>query len=200
MEKVTFKLPNAADNNSPEQTNRYMQPQRTQLKQTPTQQLEMNQLDPTNLSSLTLAQNCGPSWSLEQLQATIEWGAHPSAKTPEAIKCLRKETLEKVQQGSAKLIPWSEREANPPTNLKLSPLAAVPHQSQPYRAILDFSFEIQVGGIPLPSINAATVIQSQPEAMKQSGNATPRLIAAIAAMSPRKGPLLFTKWDINDGF
>ncbi len=75
--------------------------------------------------------------------------------------------MEKVQQGFAKPIPWSKLKANPPANLEISPLAAVPHQSQPYQAILDLLFEIQLGGIPLPSINAATVVQAQLEVMKQ---------------------------------
>jgi len=137
--------------------------------------------------------DCRPSWSLEQLQAAVEWGAHPSVKTPEAIQCLQEETLEKVQQGFAKLIPWSKLKANPPANLEISPLAAVPHQSQPYLAICDLLFEIQLGGIPLPSINAATVVQAQLEVMKQLWNAAPRLIAAVAATSTQEGPITLCK-------
>ncbi len=97
--------------------------------------------------------------------AAVDRGPHPSARTPEAMAALRAETLERVEQGLSRLIPWSELLENLPENLKISPLAAVPHSSRAYRAILDLSFELLLGGLHLPSVNAATVLQADAHAM-----------------------------------
>jgi len=49
-----------------------------------------------------------------------------------AAKCLCEEVLEKVEQGSARVVKWTDicDELHP--NLKISPLAAVPHKSRVY--------------------------------------------------------------------
>jgi len=100
--------------------------------------------------------DCGPAWTLDQLRAAVERGNHPSARAPDAAACLHAEMLEKVQQGFAQIIPWSELEKNPPPNLKISPLAAVPHKSRPYRAIIDLSYNLQVDDTILASVNSST--------------------------------------------
>jgi len=110
------------------------------------------------------------------------------------------ETLEHVQQGLSCIIPWSKLLEDLPKNLKISPLAAIPHSSQTYCAILDLYFERIVGGIHLPSVNAATVLQADAHAMKELGNVVAYLIAAMAAAAPQYGPIFFTKWDIKDSF
>jgi len=88
--------------------------------------------------------DCGPEWSLKQLQDAVHRGNHPSAQTPEAITCLCEEMLEKVKQGFAKIIPWSELEKSHPPNLKISPLAAASHKSCPYQAIIDLSYKLRM--------------------------------------------------------
>jgi len=144
--------------------------------------------------------DCGSPWSCEQIQAAIKSGAHPSACTPKAAACLHAKTMEKVKQGFAKVIPWSTLRKNPPKNLKISPLAAVPHKSQQYWAILDLSFNLRVGGIPLPSVNETTQPIVPHDSMQQLGNVLPCIIAAITTAAPDNGPIFFTKWDIKDGF
>jgi len=47
---------------------------------------------------------CGESWSWEQLEVAIHWGNHASAQDSQAAKCLHKEALKKVQQGSAQIV------------------------------------------------------------------------------------------------
>ncbi len=61
----------------------------------------------------------------------------PLARTPEAALELRTETLEKIQQGYARLVKWDNIKDNPPRNLKISPIAAIPHNSRKYHMILD---------------------------------------------------------------
>jgi len=100
--------------------------------------------------------DCSPPWSLEHLQAAIKHGAHPSVQLPEARVCLHAKAMEKVSQGYACLIPWSELTCNPPPNLKISPLATVPHKSFKFNAILDLSFQLHLNGLRLPSVNSAT--------------------------------------------
>jgi len=104
--------------------------------------------------------DCGPPWTQAHLDAAIRRGAHPSARTPDAAAALRAEALKKVEQGFARLVTWDSIKDNPPTNLKISPLAAVPHKSRRYRAILDLSFQLRIGGLKLPSVNATTKPQA----------------------------------------
>jgi len=144
--------------------------------------------------------DCGQPWTMQHLSAAVARGPHPSARSPDARACLRAETLEKVSQGHARLIPWSELSKNPPPNLKISPLAAVPHKSRRFRAILDLSFQLCLGGLHLPSVNSATRPQASAHAMRQLGSVLPWLIAAMAAAAPDNGPIFFAKWDIKDGF
>jgi len=87
-----------------------------------------------------------------------------------------------------------------PPNLKLSLLAAVPHKSCEYQAILDLSFQLWLGGILLPSVNATTIPHANEQAMKQLGHVLPWIITTIATLAPENGPIFFAKLDIKDGF
>ena len=69
-------------------------------------------------------------WTIDALEAAINTGAHPSALVPEAAQQLRDETLEKVEQGFARLVAWADVRDQPPKTLKISPIAAVPHKSR----------------------------------------------------------------------
>ena len=87
--------------------------------------------------------DCGPHWTHTQIQAAIDYAAHPSAKTPLAAKTLRDKTLEKVKQGYARIVHWDDIKDDPPPNLKVSPIAAIPHKTRQFRAILDLSFVLR---------------------------------------------------------
>ncbi len=100
--------------------------------------------------------DCGLSWTAEHLEAAVACGPHISAKSAEAAQCLCEEVMEKVMQGEAEVIKWDEIKANPHPNLKISLLAAVPHKSHMFRAILDLSFQLCINGMLLPSVNEAT--------------------------------------------
>jgi hypothetical protein len=73
------------------------------------------------------------------LEAAIRHGANSSAMVPEAATHLRSETLEKIAQGHARLVSWATIKDIPPRNLKMSPIAAIPHKSRGWRMILDLS-------------------------------------------------------------
>jgi hypothetical protein len=65
------------------------------------------------LATLGCTADIVDSWTMEMLEAAIAKGAHPSAMAPEAATQLRNETLEKVEQGYARLITWDELKHNP---------------------------------------------------------------------------------------
>ena len=97
--------------------------------------------------------DCGEPWSIERIQAAIDKAAHPSAQSNAAATACRNKALERVKDGCAKLIKWDDIKHNPPINLKVSPLAAIPHKSRDFRMILDLSYNIKVNGIKLQSVN-----------------------------------------------
>jgi len=143
---------------------------------------------------------CGPSWTKEHLEAAVQRGPHISAKSEEAARCLREEAMEKVAQGEAEVIKWDDIKANPHPKLKISPLAAVPHKSRLFRAILDLSFQLRINGVLFPSVNEATVPLSDHRSMEQMGKVLWRIVAKVAECNPEDGDILFAKWDIKDGF
>jgi len=143
---------------------------------------------------------CGPPWTKEHITAAIMRGPHISAKSPEAATSIRAETLKKVAQGYARIIKWDDIKHNPPKNLKISPVAAVPHKSRLFRTILDLSSKLRCNGQRLASVNENTIPKSNHKAMEQMGRVIWRIITTMAKANPDKGPIIMAKWDIKDGF
>ena len=77
------------------------------------------------------------------------------------------EAQEKAAQGFATIVRWDGIKHNPPSNLKFSPLAMIPHKSKKYRAILDLSFALKVAGWDITSVNEATKETSSVGALDQ---------------------------------
>ena len=144
--------------------------------------------------------NCGAAWTREQLQAAVDYAAHPSARLPEAAKYLQKETMEKVNQGYARLVEWDAIKGNPPEQLKIAPIAAIPHKTRHFRAILDLSFLLKGPHAPEKSVNKATTKLSHEQSLDQLGKVLPRLFQLLAWAPGEKGPLMFQKLDIKDGY
>jgi len=144
--------------------------------------------------------DCGPTWSRDHLAAMAQWGPHKLATSPEAIWCLCKETMEKVEQGLACLVFWDDIKDAPHPNRKISPIAAVPHKSRLYHLILDLSFQLCVNGLTMPSVNKTTTPLSNHKSMEQMGQVYWRIISTVAYINQKNGHLVFAKWDIKDGF
>ena len=147
--------------------------------------------------------NLQDNWTLDQLDAAVAYGAHPSASTPEAAEALRHEALEKVEQRFAKLMPWSQLRQliiqGSHKHTKVSPIAAIPHKSRLFRMILDLSSKGQRRN-QTQSVNELTDEASAPnQSMAQLGQVLGRFIHAVATAPPGV-PLLFSKLDIKDGF
>ena len=134
------------------------------------------------------------------MQAAIDRGPHVSALIPEAAHQLDLEVAEKEKKGQAKLVKWADIKHNPPPNLKISPVAMVPHKSRPYRAILDLSFSIQLSPVEdIPSVNSTTIKTAPQAAVSQLGHSLGRIIHAFAA-APEDAAIFMAKFDIKDGF
>jgi hypothetical protein len=152
------------------------------------------------LATLGCSSDTGDQWHMDLLEAAIKKGAHPSAMAPEAAEQLRSETLEKVEQGYARLVKWDDIRDHPPRNLKVSPIAAIPHKSRLFQMILGLSHGVRLHGIQFLSINGATNKRVAPaEAMSELGTVLPCLSYAMANAPDGGDPILFSKLDIKDG-
>jgi len=65
---------------------------------------------------------------------------------------------------------------------------------------LDLSFQLQIDGTLLPSVNAATAPLSNHKSMEQMGKVLWRIVAKLATWDQQDGDIFFAKWDIKDGF
>ena len=99
----------------------------------------------------------GKDWSKEEIWEAVERGPHVSALDPKAIEQLKGEIADKVKEGQCKVVLWDDVKHDPPKQMKVSPLAMIPHKSRGFRAILDLSFKLRLknGGM-LPSVNEGT--------------------------------------------
>ena len=93
----------------------------------------------------------GEQWTLDLLENAVQHGAHPSAQDPIAAQALLTETLKKVKEGFATIVPWRLLKEHLPATLKISPIAAIPHKSRMFRMILDLSYGHKMDGLEHPS-------------------------------------------------
>ena len=76
--------------------------------------------------------DCGEDWTIEMMEAAIARGPHPSAANPQAAEYCWLEAKEKEKAGQVRLIKWSTLKKAPPSKLKMSPVATVPHKSRAF--------------------------------------------------------------------
>ncbi len=142
----------------------------------------------------------GKPWTISQMQAAIDKGPHQSALSPDAIAQLQEEVHEKVRNGQARLVEWESIRECPPKELKISPIAMIPHKSQKFRTILDLSFSLWLeDGSRVPSGNANTVKTAPAGSIDQIGHSLARIIHAFASTAEDE-KVMMAKWDIKDGF
>jgi hypothetical protein len=80
----------------------------------------------------------------EEMWEAVARGPHSSARSPKAIAHFKTEAAEKVRTKQAHLVLWDSIKDNPPKELKISPIAAIPHKSKDFRSILDLSFRLRL--------------------------------------------------------
>ena len=142
----------------------------------------------------------GQDWTVEMMTAAIERGPHRSALVPAAMEQLQAEVEAKVKCGQCRVVEWDDIKHNPPAQLKISPIAMIPHKSKPFRAILDVSYGIQVSpSEKIPSVNETSVKTAPAGAIDQLGHSLSRIIHAMA-QADDDAKVFMAKWDIKDGF
>ena len=142
----------------------------------------------------------GAVWTLDQIHEAVHRGPYTSALTPNAITHFREEATLKAACGQARLIQWKDIRNNPPKQLKISPISAIPHKSKAFRSILDLSFSLRLrGGTTLPSVNDSTEKTAPQGSINQMGHTLSRIIHAFASTDP-SAKILMAKFDIKDGF
>jgi hypothetical protein len=91
-------------------------------------------------------------------------------------------------------------EKNPPAELKLSPIAMIPHKSKLYRAMFDLSYRLRLSPEEvMQSVNKSTKKTAPRGAIDQLGHSLPWIIHALSEVDDNV-KVFMKKWDIKDGF
>ena len=144
--------------------------------------------------------DCGDQWSEEQIITALKRGPHPSARQPEAKAYLQKETQAKIKAGHMKVVKWKDIKGKIPSNMKISPVALIPHKSRSFRVILDLSHQLRMKGKKCKSVNDSTIHLAPQAPMKEIGLVLKRIIHTMVDNYMQDRPFAFAKLDIKDGF
>ncbi len=70
--------------------------------------------------------DCGPDWERSVIEAAVDRGPHPTARTPESIALFIKDIEYQIKAGFCRVFLWEDIKHCLPANLKISPVAVVP--------------------------------------------------------------------------
>ncbi len=142
----------------------------------------------------------GKPWTKAEIWEAVERGPHTLAMSVKALKHFKQEAAKKVAMGQATIVKWDEIKDNPPTQMKVSPIAATPHKSKTFQSILDLSFSLRLhNGTTLPSVNDSTTKTAPSGTINQLGHSLQRIIHAFTEAN-KNDKIFMAKWDIRDGF
>jgi hypothetical protein len=132
--------------------------------------------------------------------AAVKRGPHQLALSPAAMEHFAREAAKKVRTKQARIAAWDDIKDNPPQQLKISPIAAIPHKSKAFRSILDLSFwqRLKNGGVQA-AVNDTRMKTAPAGAIDQIGECLSRIIHAFAE-TDETAKVFMAKWDIKDGF
>jgi hypothetical protein len=80
----------------------------------------------------------------EEIWEAVKQGPHQSLLMPEAIAHFAEEAAEKKHTNQACIVAWDNIKDKPPRELKISPIASIPHKSMAFCSILDLSFRLKL--------------------------------------------------------
>jgi hypothetical protein len=142
----------------------------------------------------------GQPWTKEEMWAAVDRGPHRSALSPAAVAHFAAEAAKKVRTKQARIVSWDEIKDDPPCQLKISPIAAIPHKLKAYRSNLDLSFWLRLAkrGVRT-SVNDTTEKTAPAGAIDQIGECLACIVHAFAEADP-DAKIFMAKWDIKDGF
>ncbi len=114
----------------------------------------------------------GKEWTKAEIWEAVKRGPHVSALSVEALEHFKEEARKKVATGQATIVNWDTIKHNPPQQMKVSPIAAIPHKSKAFRSILDLSFSLRLqDGTKLPAVNDSMTKTAPGGAINQLGHA-----------------------------
>jgi hypothetical protein len=97
------------------------------------------------------------------------------------------------------VVSWDKIKCNPPRQLKISPVAAIPHKLHTFCLILDLFFKLRLAlGKVIASVNDKTEKWAPRGAINQLGHSLKRIIHSFAEAN-NDAKILMAKWDIQDG-
>ena len=86
----------------------------------------------------------GHPWSKEEMWEAVQRGQHNSVMSSVALAHFAEEAREKVKAGQATIVEWDSIKDHPPPELKISPIAAMPHKLRGFRSIRNLSFSLRL--------------------------------------------------------
>ena len=105
-----------------------------------------------------------------------------------------------MKTNQAQLVLWDDIKDNPPKELKISHIAAIPHKSKAFWLILDLSVRLRLkNGVVCASVNYTMKKTAPADAIDQIGKSLSQIIHAFAETNDNE-KIFMAKWDIKDGF
>ena len=122
----------------------------------------------------------GCQWTRDELEAAITKGPHSSALNKDAMVQLATKVDEKVCKGQVQVANKEDIHDNPLANLKILPVAIMPHKSRKFCVILDLSFLIRLDcGRVLDLVNGSFTKEVPHRAVGQMGHVLTCIIYAF---------------------
>ncbi len=116
--------------------------------------------------------NTGNPWSKEEMWAAVASGTHQSALALAALEHFAAEATKKVRTNQARIVAWDDIKDDPPPQLKISPIAAIPNKSKAYQSIFNPSFCLRLENRGVrAAMNNTTTKQHQKGQVTKSGSA-----------------------------
>ena len=127
-------------------------------------------------------------------------GTHDSSLAEEVISHFAAEAKGKVAPKQAHLVLYEKIKGYLPAQIKVSPIAEIPHKSKAFRSILDLSFSLK----PTPHGRVTSVKENIKKtapggAIDHIGYVLLRSIHAFSE-APECANIFQSKWNIKDGF
>jgi hypothetical protein len=146
----------------------------------------------------------GLDWDWSVIEAAVEHGPHPTARTPKLIALFVKDIEYQIKAGFCRVFPWEELKRCLPANLKISPVAVVPQVGRRGLTVFNLLFSVyqKINGVVTvmqESVNESTVLKAPSEAVKEIEKVFPCLLQYMRDM-PEGLHILFSKLDISDKF
>ena len=126
----------------------------------------------------------GRNCTKEEIHVAVMRGPHDSALSDDTIAHFSDESKVNVVSKRARLVLYDDIKVNIPKQMKVSPIAAIPHKSKAFRSILDLPFSLKLtpqGRVPSENENSKKTAPGV--AIDQIGHVILRFIHAFSGVA-----------------